>query len=60
MKITNKEHAKKAVEAIELLDGIHINEKIMVLKSALAMIENQMSAELSAQIMFNALSKSKE
>ena len=57
MKITDEEHAALALKAVKALDGVSINEKIAVLKTAVALVENSMNAEISAQVLLHHLSK---
>ncbi len=57
MKITNQQHANEAVIVIESLKRLPANEKVMILKTAIAMVENSLSAEIQAQAIFNVLNK---
>lgn len=52
---TNQQHANEAVIVIDVLKRLPPNEKIMVLKTAAAMVENSLHAEIQAQAIFNAL-----
>ena len=55
--MNDTEHAKAATIAIASLEdsNLEVNEKIAVLKTAAALLENNMLAQAHAQALYNAL-----